>query len=99
MRRIYFLHFDWSEKFDFTAKYFALQESRNDFYFFVAKYFASSELFASWKSALSLYGQAIRVEDSCLCDKACVARLLESVCGIYYNIFSLFLAEKHYNTV
>ena len=32
-RRIYFLHFDWLEKFDFAAKYFALQESRNDFYF------------------------------------------------------------------
>ena len=35
----------------FAAQYFASQESRNDLYFFVAKYFASSELFASWKSA------------------------------------------------
>ena len=50
-RRIYFLHFDWLEKFDFAAKYFPSQESRNVFYFFVAKYFGSSELLASWKSA------------------------------------------------
>ena len=37
-------------KIDFAAKYFASQESRNDFYFLAAKYFASGELFASCKS-------------------------------------------------
>ena len=74
-RRIYFLHFDWLEKNYFAATYFASQESRNDFYFFVAKYFASIDLFASWKTASKHFSvSALRLFEEiqqCLCIEIC----------------------------